>query len=147
MRFTFDIGRKTRKFLRELLTPQTFTIIQEPSVMFVVPADNPDVEIRVTAPVAKDKEGNIIPLNYSGIITDNESAVSIVTDTDNGTTFAHFGAPELDGDALANLNATWTHARTGAIVKSIGAQVTIVVGDADTVEGGTIELVGLSESE
>lgn len=113
--------------------------------MYVVKADNPDVNYTIVPPTATDSEGNEISnadLSYN-VTSTNETVVSLVPDSDDNqlTGVIHFGSPS--GTEAVSVMVEVTH--KGNIVGAFGAQFVVTPGDVSAITGGGIIVDGIEE--
>lgn len=138
-----EFGRKTRRLLHRIIDLLEHRIpLTGGQIVFILKDDNPDVGYSITAPEARDSEGNVIPdANLSYEVSSSDDAIVSISpspdDPKSGT--VHFGAP---GQAAVNVNVKSGETLLGAF----GAQFTITTGDPAAIAGGSIAFDGLTES-
>jgi hypothetical protein len=113
------------------------------SIVYIVKADNPDVQYAITHGDVIDSEGNVVPeaqLTYD--VSSTDSAVVMVTPDSNDSKMgnAHFGAP---GQATVNLSIT----DSKGTVLAVGAKdFTVTAGDPAAIQNVSISFGDLQEA-
>jgi hypothetical protein len=120
--------------------------------MFIVKADNPDVNFRIGI-VARDSEGNAVPASAIDpakievdVLSTNDELVEIVFDDDNDplTGIVRFGRPSASESEIASVEVRASY--DGVALTPVGAQFMITVGDPAQFDAPTITFDGLTDT-
>lgn len=145
IRVAFCAGWHIGRLMKCCGAPPKKPTVTGGAIVYIVKADNPDVNYSINPPQVTDSEGNVVPageLTFP-IESDNPAAVEVIPDGPLSGK-VHFGGPNADGSpASAAITARVIH--NGNVIGVLGAQFTVTAGDPAAIAGGSLVFEGLVE--